>query len=338
MSVRDGGSGGAGGGEGRGRSRLAILVNPHAGGGRSRRLWRRLLADEPWLAGGPGGPPGGIRRIEEEEPRAAQEALVKALEAGVDRLVVVGGDGTFSLAADVVAVAGAGQRVVLGLVPAGTGSDLARTLKLPSDPRRCLGRALDAPDRPLDALEVLADDGRRRFAVNVLSGGVSSRVVAEINDPDRPGRGGRGAYLAGALRGLRAYRPAPCRVAVEGTEGGGPELLHEGPLLLFAVANGRSFGGGMKIAPGAEPDDGLAEVVLAAEVPARAIPLLLPRLYLGKHLGSRHVEHRRGERVRLEPGPGFPPFDLDGDVWPPGGSTTPAVTVTVRPAALRVAS
>lgn len=313
--------------------RLAVLVNPRAGGGRARSLWERVRKQLPRLAAldridrrRPARPARHVERggvILEERPQDAEDLLVAALEAGIDRLIVVGGDGSFSLAADVVAVAGAGRRVTLGLVPAGTGSDLARSLRLPKDPSACLVRALDGPPRPLDALELAFDDGRRRFAVNVLSAGVSGLVVQRI---DALTARGRSAYLAESLKALARYEPAHCRIEADG------EPWHDGPLLIFAVANGTAFGRGMRIAPRAELDDGLADLVLAARVPGWELPFLLPRLYAGRHLGSRHVLSRRARTVRIEPEAGFPDFDLDGDPWPAG-----PVTVTVCPGALRVA-
>jgi diacylglycerol kinase (ATP) len=307
-----------------------VLINPGAGGGRARRIWERLRREVPRLArlrridrAGLDGP-GGV--ILEPTPEAAEEALLEVLEAGVDRLLVIGGDGTFSLAADVLALAGAGSRVTLGLVPAGTGSDLARTLDLPRDPLESARRALDGAPRPIDALELAFDDGRRRFAVNVVSAGVSSGVVERINALESRGKA---AYLTEAVKALLAYRPASCRVTIDGADG---EPWHEGPLLLVAVANGTSFGGGMRIAPRAEVDDGLADLVLAPRVPGWQIPILLPRLYLGRHLSSRYVHYRRARTVRIEPAEGFPRLDLDGDSWAPG-----AVTIRVRSGALRVA-
>lgn len=316
--------------------RIVVLVNPRAGGGRARSLWESVRKQVPRLArldrierldlAGRTGSAGRLAHggvILEERPQQAEDVLVAALEWGIDRLVVVGGDGSFSLAADVVAVAGAGSRVTLGLVPAGTGSDLARSLGLPRKPSDCLVRALDGPPRPLDAFELAFDDGRRRFAVNEISGGVSGEVVRRI---DALTSRGRTAYLAESLKALVRYRPASCRVEADG------EPWHDGPILLFAVANGTSFGRGMRIAPRAELDDGLADLVLASRVPGWEVPLLLPRLYAGRHLSSRHVLYRRARTVRIEPGEGFPDLDLDGDPCPAG-----AVTVSVRPGALRVA-
>ena len=96
------------------------------------------------------------------------------------------------------------------------------------------------------------------------------------------------------------------------------ELWHDGGVFLLAVANGRSFGKGMRIAPRAEVDDGLADLVLVRPLPGWQVPLQLPRLYLGRHLGSPYVDWRRARRVRLEPAGGLPPFDLDGETLPSG--------------------
>ena len=157
----------------------------------------------------------------------------------------------------------------------------------------------------------------------MLSAGVSGEVVRRI---DALTARGRTAYLAESLKALARYRPAACRVEADG------EPWHDGPLLLFAVANGTAFGRGMRIAPRAKLDDGLADLVLAERVPGWELPLLLPRLYAGRHLSSRHVRFRRARTVRIEPAEDFPDFDLDGDPWPAG-----PVTVTVHPGALRVA-
>jgi diacylglycerol kinase (ATP) len=132
------------------------------------------------------------------------------------------------------------------------------------------------------------------------------------------------AYLSATLRALGRYRPVPCRIAVDG------DPWYEGDVFLLAVANGRSFGKGMRIAPKAEVADGLADIVLVEEVPRWQLPLRLPQLYLGRHLNAAPVRCRRGRRVEIEPLGELPPFDVDGEEMVSG-----AAAIEIVPQALR---
>lgn len=300
---------------------LMVLLNPTAGGGRAAGVWRRLLARRPELGSVP--LIDGTRR---EAAGAALRANLTSLAAGGGpprRLLVVGGDGTLNLAASLVLELGLGGRVALGLVAAGTGCDLARSLGLPMDPPRCLDHLLAAVPRPLDALRLELADGRRRFVVNVTSAGISGLVAAAVNA--RPRRG-KSAFLTATLGAMARYRPPRCRVTADG------EPFYEGEIYLLAVANGPTFGRNMKIAPSAELDDGAAEVVLVEPMPPWELPFRLAQLYRGSHLGARPVRHRRATRVRLEPLEPFPALDLDGETLPDPTATD----ITLLPGALRV--
>jgi diacylglycerol kinase (ATP) len=300
-----------------------VVVNRGAGGGLGGATWDRISAGLPALA--------GARVVARPDAEAALAELGAALDAGgVDRVVAVGGDGTLSRVADLLLARSAGGPVAvsLGIVPAGTGCDLAKALGLPKDPRAALERSLAGRGgvegtRAVDALAIETAGGARRHAVNVVSAGVSGQVdeaVAALT------KRGRVTYLAATLRALAAYRPARCRVTVDG------EPWHEGEILLLAIANGPTFGRGMRIAPQAALDDGLADVVLVPRLPGWQVPIQLPKLYRGTHLGSRYVRWRRGAAIDFEPlGEGMPPLDVDGDPWP-----VAAVRVTVLPAVLRV--
>jgi diacylglycerol kinase (ATP) len=128
------------------------------------------------------------------------------------------------------------------------------------------------------------------------------------------------------LRALRRYRPVACRVSLDG------EPWRDGPMLLVAVANGSSFGQGMRVAPMADPADGALEVVFVAEVPRWQLLFRLGQLLVGRHLGSRYVAHRRARSVLVEPAAALPPLDLDGEHATLAGT----VEMRVLPHALRV--
>jgi diacylglycerol kinase (ATP) len=276
-----------------------FLVNPAAGSGRAGRVWRRLAAADPRL--------GGAEVIAAGEPLAARNALDRCLAAGLRRLVVVGGDGSLHLAVNALRAAAA-ERVVVGLVPAGTGSDFAHAAGLPMRPETALARALGGGVRHLDLVRV-STAAETRWSVAVASAGISGLVDQLVNA--RAVKGAT-AYLTATLAALGRYRPFSGRVDLDG------ERWHQGGVFLLAFANGRAFGKGMRVAPRAVVDDGWADVVLVRPLPRWQVPLKLPRLYLGLHLGMSIVASRRARKLRLEPDGDLPPFDLDGEPMPSG--------------------
>jgi diacylglycerol kinase (ATP) len=291
-----------------------VVVNPAAGGGRAGHAWATLEPEVRKITDFRAGAPSGA-----EAMRAAVEA---AVEAGCDRIVVFGGDGTTHLVANVLLRAGAGEKTILGVVPAGTGSDLARALAVPRDPRAALRRALLGPATAVDAGRC-DGAGTTFFFVNIASAGVSGEVDEMVNA--MPGRGTT-AFLRATLRALRRYRCVPVRLVADGEE------WFEGPILLAAVANGTTFGKGMKIAPLASPGDGLFDLVVVGEVAGLQLLRRLPQLYAGRHLGARPVRHRQAREVCLTPQQPLPVFDVDGETYPSG-----TATFTLLPGALRVA-
>lgn len=278
---------------------VVMLVNPRAGSGKAVGVWERLRREVPAVE--------GARVVLAEEPGAAGRQLAEALgDPGVRRLIAVGGDGTMHLAVNRLVSDGLTGRVALGMVPAGTGSDLAKTLALPADPAAALRRALEAEPRPMDLLQV-ESGAERRVVLNVASAGISGPVAQKVNSlaVRRPT-----VYLTEALRAVVTFRPFHGRVTVDG------EDFYDGAMYLLAVANGPAFGKGMKVAPEASVTDGLADVVVVRGMPRWAVPFRLPRLYLGNLLGSRAVTWRRGRRARLTPRDPLPPLEVDGDTIP----------------------
>ena len=203
------------------------------------------------------------------------------------------------------------------------GSDLARTLQMPRRTSDALHRAVTGEPRSIDAMRVEADDGKGVFAVNSFSVGISGHVVEEVN---RRAGGGALTYLLASLRAIWRYRAVRARVLVDGA------AFFENALLLLAVANGKAFGRGMLIAPDAEPDDGMMDVVSARVVSRWIAPFRLPQLYRGTHLGLSFVRAGRGVSVRVEPLEPMPTYEVDGEAFPSG-----PVTISIESGALRIA-
>jgi len=272
--------------------KLRVISNPSAGSGSAtRRLpaLKRLLEGRGILA----------EFVETRGPGDAPRLVHEARADGVECLAVMGGDGTLNevsqgyLDAEGNPLAGPD----LALIPSGTGGDFRKTFALGDTLEEAVERLSTAQPRPLDLglLELTAHSGEtvRRAFLNITSfglGGLTDRLV----NAGPKWIGGRAAFFVGSLRALMSYENAAVRLRVDG------EIVLEAPIVNVAVANGRYFGGGMKIAPDASPDDGLFDVVAMHDLTRAEGVALAPRLYQGTHLGQRGVRFARGALIEAE--------------------------------------
>ena len=261
-------------------------------------------------------------------PRDAERIAREAVRAGIERIVIAGGDGTASEVVTGLLAADLGGYAGIAVLPLGTGSDWIRTLGVPRALNRAVAAIAEDRFRPMDAGRVRFRDrdGRERttYFANIASLGVSALVTELVNRTTKV-FGGRASFLLGTLRGIARYRPRAVALRLDG------KLVHEGPLVLAAAANGRFFGGGMQIAPRAVPDDGLLDLVVVPALGALRLLRELPRLYAGTHLELVDVGFHRGRRVEADAEPGSVWLEVDGE---PLG-TLPA-TIEIVPGALRV--
>ena len=220
-------------------------------------------------------------------------------QLGVDCTVVVGGDGTLNEVSQAYLDA-RGEPLAgppLGVVPAGTGGDFRKTLELDTDLERSVERIMTSEPRPFDLgiLRATGHDGRpvTRAFLNIASfglGGLTDRVV----NAGPKWLGGKSAFFLGTLRALVAYRNAAVRVKVD------ERVWLESPVVNVAVANGRYFGGGMQIAPEADPTDGLLDVVALGDLTRLGTVALTQNVYAGTHLGKPNVLSTRGALIEAE--------------------------------------
>ncbi len=272
----------------------------------------------------------GVVLHEAATPAETGARAVAAVDEGFDRVVAAGGDGTLHAMVNGLARGGRLDRAVVGLLPLGTGNDFARTLALPQDPLAALELIVrGGTERRLDVFEALIapDDGgrpERRLVVNAAQGGFSGQVDEALDDATKAAWGAL-AYARAAvatLPELTAYD-----TLLEWDDGS----LERLPTLNVVVANGRSVGAGVRVAPEADPEDGLLDVVVVRPGSALALAGLGARLAAGNVLGSDLVVHRRARRVGLRARPAMP-FNADGDLLPPGD-----LRFQVVPGALRIA-
>lgn len=259
---------------------------------------------------------------------AARDAVApRGAAAGPTTLVVVGGDGMVNLAANATARTG----VPIGLIPTGTGNDFARTLGIPhADPDAAVDvllGALGGEPRSLDAASIASSAGERWFACS-LSAGFDARVNDRANRLRWPA--GPSRYVVALLAELARLRPAAYALELDGQR-------WEAPAVLVSLGNGVSLGGGMKVTPDAELDDGLLDVLVVAPLGRLALLRILPRVFSGTHVTDRRVTIRRAARVRIDAPATVESPGQDVVAFADGERIGPLpVEVTVAPGALRV--
>lgn len=281
-----------------------MVVNPTAGHGRARTDGERVhdaLRSR------------GLEVLDLTGEDAAHAlARVRSALDRLDALIAVGGDGMAHLGVNAIA----GTGIPLGLVPAGSGNDLARCLGLPvGDIPAAVDvviTALDNEPRRIDAIATTfpgAPSLVPEWTACVVSAGIDAAVNERANTYRWPR--GHGRYVRGVLAELAGFRPYDYRLIIDGQE-----QTQSGTLV--ALANAPSFGGGLKIAPGAAMDDGLMNVVIADALTRRQILALFPRLYAGTHLSHPAVRVVQARVVTIEPGEIPPPTPFgDGEELPP---------------------
>jgi len=225
-------------------------------------------------------------------------------------VVLVGGDGSVHTA--VAALRRRGELSPdqpLGLVPLGTGNDLARTLGIPLEPADAARAVLDGSPHPLD---LLVDD-QDGVVVNVVHLGVGAEAAEKATG--LKDRLGKAAYPVGSVLAAAGPTGWDLRVEVDGSV-----VEVDGQALMVAVANGRTIGGGAEVAPDAAPDDGLLDVVVATSTGPLARLGFGVALREGEHVDRDDVTTRRGRTVTVSGAP-FP-LNADGELDGPVASRT----------------
>ena len=272
--------------------RIVVIVNPRSQNGALGRRWGHLARE---LRREIGSFEDALTRAPGDATRLARDALA----TGADLVVAVGGDGTANEVANGFFEAGAPVQTdaAFGFVPFGTGGDLRKTL--------AIGRELPAAARILrqghrrsidvGALTFTTAGGSEatRVFVNIASFGMSGMVDQYVNTTTKAFGGTVSFMLATARAGLH-YQNQRVRLVFDDDEASGIDCT----ISTVAVANGRYFGGGMKIAPTAEIDDGLLDVVVLGDLGMVEMARHSSKLYAGSHLGLDKVEHRRVRALR----------------------------------------
>ena len=303
-----------------------IIVNPKAGAGKALRAAETLESRLRESAH-----PATL--LTTEHPGHASTLAREARKRGVHTVVVAGGDGTIQEAVSGLCLDEEGRPndtapPSLALLPAGTGGDYRRTFGFTESVDQALARILAPKPIHVDigrASIELPNGGHSVTAfANVLSfglGGLTDRLVAQ----SPKWIGGTAAFYWGAVRATLVYQPVPVELFIDG------ESVGVAPYSNVAICIGRYFGGGMKIAPTADPSDGLFEVVTIGGSRTSVLSLTAD-IYRGTHVGRPGVTVRRGHSVMARTTrPGEVLVDVDGEQ--PGQLP---LEVTLLPRALAV--
>lgn len=290
-----------------------FLVNPASANGATGRHWPLLArrAAELGLQGD---------ALLSERPGHLTELAAQAVAAGASLLVIVGGDGTVHEVVNGVLGAGT-PGVELALLPYGTGRDFARSLGVPKRFEQAVKVAVDGSVRVVDAGRASFRHGDAWFA-NFAGAGISGAIARDANASSKA-LGGRASFFFSTVKVFSRWKSAVVEAEMEGEH-------RTGPMFEIVAMNGPYAAGGMRLAPDAQPDDGLLDCVFFGDITKLDFVTTFPKIYSGRHLAHPKIDLVRGPSVTIEADPPLPVV-LDGEQ--PG--TTPA-RFEIVPGALRV--
>ena len=254
---------------------IALLTNPVAGKGKGakvRDVARERLRDAGLV----------VRNLQGRDADEALDLARQCVADGIEALVICGGDGMAHLGAQAVAQ----TETALGVIPAGTGNDVARYFDLPrKDPVAAADRIIAGHTRTID----LARSGTK-FFITVMAAGFDAIVNERANRMTWPK--GQMRYNLATLAELRTFEPLPYTLEIDGVQ-----LSLDA--MLVAIGNGPSFGGGLRITEGAVLDDGLLDVVIIKPMSRFGLVRTYPKLFKGTHIHHPQYEHHRVHTVTV---------------------------------------
>ncbi len=260
---------------------IVVIRNPVSGRGAGTRLWPKVeaLMREEWVG-------LELRFVETQHSGDATLLAQEAVAAGAYAVIACGGDGTLGQ----VAAGLIGSDVLFGFVPLGTGNDFSRSLGISSDWDKAVKVIGLGRKRRIDVIKWTCESGSG-YCLNIAGCGFDAAVADRIN------RGfgwakGTSAYIAAVLSTLAVYKPIELTL----TTAEGARSLDA---MLCAVANAQSYGGGMRVAPNAEIDDGLLDIVVVKGLSRTAFLRAFPSVFKGGHLNHPKVESFRTEWIEI---------------------------------------
>jgi YegS/Rv2252/BmrU family lipid kinase len=295
--------------------KVHVIVNPFSARGKTEARWSDIKEVIRFYF-------REFKYIFTEKPKHATEIARELLQEGFDLIIGVGGDGTLNEITNGFFKKDSREAVnmdaSLSIIPSGTGSDFVRSFKIPGDFKRSIEMIKNAGRRKFDVGRVTfrspggQDTGK--YFINVSDFGLGAEVVRHLSAIPS-GKRSALSYYTGLLSTIKTYKSKTVRIVIDDKE----EIT--GRYLIGAIANGRIFGGGMKIAPGAEPDDGYFDLVLVDDMKKFEIVRNSRHLYTGKLHKHPKVTIKKARNIKVFSESGEPVnIEYDGEA----GQATPA--------------
>jgi YegS/Rv2252/BmrU family lipid kinase len=260
--------------------RFAVIVNPKAAGGKAIKKLPEISATASSVT------PEYLLHV----TSSIEDARLRAREfanLGIERIVAVGGDGTFNEVANGILESNA--RPALGIVPAGTGCDLPRTLGVPSGIAESLVFAMSGDARPMDVGVAKTSTSERHF-LNVAGMGFDAKVANRAQQKKH--LSGKKAYMVALAQELTDFGYIDVRIEVDGQE-------IATKAVFVSVANAQFLAGGFHFAPMARIDDGLLDLAIIDDISLPGFVKAVPSVMRGKHLSNPHWSHYTATHVKV---------------------------------------
>ena len=284
-----------------------VIVNPNSQGGRLGKRWPELadLLQRQF--------PFDV--VHTERAGHATDLVREALRGGAERIVAIGGDGTVNEVVNGFFADGKpfAPHASFALIPFGTGGDFRRTLGMPTEIGEAAKIIAANQVREIDVgrLDYVTPAGAKavRMFANIASFGVSGVVDRLVNESGK--KLGRLSFALATARATWSYKNQRVQLTFDGGAHGRVETT----INTVAIANGKYFGGAMKVAPNAELDDGQFDVIAMGDFGFADLLKSGRRLYQGTHLAMDKVTSRRAKLVEAEPVDpnGIVELDVDGE-------------------------
>ena len=272
---------------------MLVIWNPNAGSVNAAREIRQNLSNRP-----------GTRLCETKTAQEATELVAAHLQKGENQIIAAGGDGTIN--AVINGMMQLTHDAVLGVLPLGTANDWCASLGVPDDLQAALAMIDQRKATPIDVIELETPNASHYFA-NIATGGNSHRVTDSITSEMKQ-RWGALCYLRGAIGVLNDLETFDTRISFDGEP---PESF---AVWNIIVANGKTSGGRLEVAPKAVLNDGLLDVVIIrdgtlVDLAGMTVQLLTSRDYIE----SDQVEYRQAKSISIQSEPPLL-FSIDGDL------------------------
>jgi len=214
--------------------------------------------------------------------------------------------------------------MIYGNLPIGSGRDWARHKKIPMDIHEAARWIAKATPTPTDVGQLLLDHNQQEYFLNIASAGLSGAVNTRVNNtPIRK----PWTFLKATIQSILSYEPQVMQIQLDGKD------WYEGKTYLLAVANGTTFGHGMRIAPRAETNDGIFDVVLVKGVARAVILSALYQVYSGSHLTHPAVRYAQAKEVHITGVNNAVGLDLDGET-----ASSHEMTFRIQPGLMQILS